>query len=300
MGTWKSSRKKQDWALPEQARLRIEAADLSRAVSHALRHEPWLYELEIDDEGWTRVDDLLGALRQSRSDWKQLSKEDFEEMIARSEKRRHEISGDKIRALYGHSLPGKLKKTAAQPPLELFHGTTPSAAALVLREGLKPMGRQFVHLSIDLDTAVKVGKRKCEDPVILLIYASLASASGIVFYRGNETVWLADGIPCPFIRNIRTSPPMEVMTVVPIRNELLEICRQIIGEGKTEAEWREMESDDMYRQGPYSGGFDAAEKAFCFSFISEGNEEFWFQFTLGEAAEIAMGNPLRIEGRPAE
>lgn len=26
---------------------------LSRAVSHALRHEPWLYELELDGEGWT-------------------------------------------------------------------------------------------------------------------------------------------------------------------------------------------------------------------------------------------------------
>lgn len=31
--------------------------DLSRAVSHALRHEPWLYEIEVDEEvgtwpGW--------------------------------------------------------------------------------------------------------------------------------------------------------------------------------------------------------------------------------------------------------
>jgi putative RNA 2'-phosphotransferase len=183
----------------------IEAVELSRAVSHALRHEPWLYELELDDEGWTGMDDLLGALRSSRPDWKHLSKEDVEGMIARSEKRRHEISGDKgdkgcrIRALYGHSLPGKLKKTAAQPPSELFHGTTPSAAALVLREGLKPMGRQFVHLSIDLDTAVKVGKRKCDDPVILLIQAGLASAGGTVFYQGNETVWLADDVPSQFI-----------------------------------------------------------------------------------------------------
>ena len=26
--------------------------NLSRAVSHALRHEPWLYELEFDEGGW--------------------------------------------------------------------------------------------------------------------------------------------------------------------------------------------------------------------------------------------------------
>jgi hypothetical protein len=100
--------------------LRAEAVDLSRAVSHALRHEPWLYELELDDEGWTGINDLLDTLRSSRPDWKHLSKEDMEGMIALSEKCRHEISGDKIRALYGHSLPGKLKKTAAQPPSELL------------------------------------------------------------------------------------------------------------------------------------------------------------------------------------
>lgn len=29
---------------------------LSRLVSHALRHEPWIYELELDDEGWVPID----------------------------------------------------------------------------------------------------------------------------------------------------------------------------------------------------------------------------------------------------
>jgi hypothetical protein len=38
--------------------------ELSKAVSHALRHEPWLYELELDDAGWTPVDALVNALSQ--------------------------------------------------------------------------------------------------------------------------------------------------------------------------------------------------------------------------------------------
>lgn len=41
--------------------------DLSRAVSHALRHEPWLYELELDDEGWVPVDQVLAAVVGERS-----------------------------------------------------------------------------------------------------------------------------------------------------------------------------------------------------------------------------------------
>ena len=37
-------------------------ADVSRVISHALRHEPWLYELELDDAGWVPVAALLTAL----------------------------------------------------------------------------------------------------------------------------------------------------------------------------------------------------------------------------------------------
>ena len=36
---------------------------LSKTVAHALRHEPHVYELELDEEGWTDVATLLGALR---------------------------------------------------------------------------------------------------------------------------------------------------------------------------------------------------------------------------------------------
>ncbi|WP_276202955.1 hypothetical protein [Jiangella muralis] len=38
--------------------------DLTRVVSHALRYEPWLYELELDDESWAPVDQLLATLRE--------------------------------------------------------------------------------------------------------------------------------------------------------------------------------------------------------------------------------------------
>lgn len=51
----------------------IKLSDLSRAVSHALRHEPWLYELEFDHEGWVGTDQLVAALRAERPDWRDLS-----------------------------------------------------------------------------------------------------------------------------------------------------------------------------------------------------------------------------------
>jgi putative RNA 2'-phosphotransferase len=162
---------------------------LSRVVSHALRHEPWLYELELDEDGWAEVNDLLLALRQDDPTWTTLTQQDLEEMIRASAKQRHEVVGGRIRALYGHSLPGKLRKVPAMPPLRLFHGTAPA------------MGRQFVHLSTNKEdaVAVAVGRRKAAAPIILSVRAQEAWKMNVAFYEGNERVWLADHLPAEYI-----------------------------------------------------------------------------------------------------
>ena len=175
---------------------------VSRALSHALRHEPWLYELELDADGWAAVEAVLAALRQEKSDWRDLTEQDLAETIRRSSKQRHEMADGRIRALYGHSLPGKLQRAPATPPAELFHGTAPEAVESIRASGLLPMRRQYVHLSIDRDTAVAVGRRKARAPVILRIDARAASGADVAFYVGNDKVWLADRVPAEFIEAI--------------------------------------------------------------------------------------------------
>lgn len=173
--------------------------DLSRAVSHALRHEPWLYELELDEEGWAPVDQLLVALREKGGVWESVDRVSLERMLATATKRRHELAGDRIRALYGHSLPGRIQKRPAVPPARLFHGTAPQTWAVIKVDGLLPMGRQHVHLSVDHETAMSVGRRKSASPVILTIDAAGAASAGVTFYGGNALVWLADSVPVTFI-----------------------------------------------------------------------------------------------------
>ena len=130
-----------------------ELSRLSKAASHALRHEPWVYELELDEEGWASVNNLLVALRQEHLEWADLSEADLVHMIEASSKHRHEIKAGRIRALYGHSLAGKLKKTPARPPDVLYHGTKPEVTTRIKASGILPMGRQYVHLSVDEATA---------------------------------------------------------------------------------------------------------------------------------------------------
>jgi len=173
--------------------------DLSRAVSHALRHEPWLYELELDEEGWAPVNQLLAALREKGGVWKSINRSSLEQMLATTAKRRHVLDGDRIRAPYGHSLPGRILKRRLTPPTWLFHGTAPQTWSVIKVEGLLPMGRQFVHLSVDRPTAKAVGRRKSVSPLLLTVNAHDAASAGVTFYEGNDLVWLAERIPARFV-----------------------------------------------------------------------------------------------------
>lgn len=177
----------------------LDYVQLSKTVSHALRHEPWLYEIELDDDGWSRVDSLLAALRQESPAWCDLSEAGLTAMIRASSKQRHEMANGRIRALYGHSVPGKLHKALAAPPACLFHGTSPAFVPAIRRDGLLPMARQYVHLSTDRETARAVGRRKSPEPVILIVKSQEAWQAGLAFYEGNEKVWLADRVPPAFI-----------------------------------------------------------------------------------------------------
>ena len=172
---------------------------LSKEISYALRHAPWEYELELDSAGFVPVEQLINAVNESGNYDRPITVSDLEHIIEISDKKRHEIQGDKIRALYGHSIPMHISKDAVVPPDVLYHGTTHKALEAILNDGLKPMGRQYVHLSVDTETAVQVGKRRDTAPVILVIDAHKAYTDGIVFYKGNDKVVLADYVPARYI-----------------------------------------------------------------------------------------------------
>ncbi len=173
---------------------------LSKEVSYALRHAPWEYELELDEKGFVPIDQLLHSLNASHEYDREITKEDLEYIVKHSDKKRHEIVGDKIRALYGHSTPIKIEKTPGIPPDVLYHGTAKRFLDSIMKDGLLPMERQYVHLSVDTDVANLVGKRRDANPAILEIDAKSASNDGVEFYIGNDKVWLCDKVPAKYIK----------------------------------------------------------------------------------------------------
>ena len=66
-----------------------------------MRHAPWEYELEMDEEGWAPIEQLLDALQRTKK-WSNICEADLNDMIEKSEKKRHELADGRIRAVYGH------------------------------------------------------------------------------------------------------------------------------------------------------------------------------------------------------
>ncbi len=168
-------------------------------MSHALRHAPQNYGLTLDSKGWTDVQKLIRGLKNHSKRFENLTIYDLEKLIGKSDKKRFEMKNGKIRATYGHSLRFKIHKVPEIPPKILYHGTTRKAAENILKNGLKPMDRQYIHLSVDTESAYEVGLRRTKKPVILKITARKAHNSGIGFYKEKNGVWLSDTIPPGYI-----------------------------------------------------------------------------------------------------
>lgn len=181
-------------------------SEVSRVVSHALRHEPARYGIELDEDGWASLDELVAALRKQGPRWSELDRDKVVRVITASSARRHELRGNWIRALYGHSFERRLTRSPQQPPEVLFHGTASSTLdGIIDSGGLYPAGRQYVHLSADRNTADRVGRRKASEPELLTVLALEAWRAGILFYPAGETVWLTEHIPTRFVEELRAA-----------------------------------------------------------------------------------------------
>jgi len=171
---------------------------VSKQMAYLLRHAPEQAGLKLDPEGYVLLADLVAALRLSVPG---ITPDMVEAVVTQVEpqKQRYAIEGDAVRANYGHSLEDRIERTPVEPPAELFHGTSDNALAEIRDHGLRPMRRQYVHLTTDSQLALSIGGRH-GTPSLLRIDSARAYAEGLVFYQANHTFWLADAVPSRFIQ----------------------------------------------------------------------------------------------------
>lgn len=165
---------------------------ISKKMSYALRHNPQKYGLTLDEYGYVDLQQFLAAMNRVHHFRPRLTEMTIRKIMHGAKKQRFKIKNGQICALYGHSIPGIIKHPEKVPPKVLYHGTAQRFLPSIEKEGLLPMGRQYVHLSTDVATAEAVGKRRDQHPAILKIDAAAAHKDGIKFYYANDQVWLVD------------------------------------------------------------------------------------------------------------
>ncbi len=177
---------------------------ISKFLSLVLRHDPAHIGISLSEQGWT---DCAGLIEASNRKGVPLDMVLLEEIVRNNDKQRFALSEDKshIRANQGHSVDVDLNLESRTPPRHLFHGTVAKFIDSIRENGLNKGERHHVHLSPDIDTAVRVGQRRGK-PVVLLINALEMHEAGHTFHRSENGVWLVDRVPARFTRfDVRTT-----------------------------------------------------------------------------------------------
>lgn len=173
---------------------------LSIFLSLVLRHKPDAAGIFLDEHGWTNVEDLINGIKNTG---RNINMPILEDIVETDSKQRYSFNEDKtlIRANQGHSVPVDVNLEKLKPPKFLYHGTADRFLNSIMEEGLKPMNRLYVHLSTDIETAIRVGKRH-GNPVVLKIHSNQMYEEGCIFYLSKNGVWLTRDVQIKYLEQI--------------------------------------------------------------------------------------------------
>ncbi len=168
----------------------------SKFVSLILRHKPEAVGITLDEHGWADVDELIAGVSKTRP----FDRRMLERIVAEDEKQRYSFNEDKtlIRANQGHSIPVDVELEKRMPPDFLYHGTGEKSVSSIEKQGLLPMSRLYVHLSLEYETAIKVGARHGK-PVVYKIASRQMADEGYDFFLSVNGVWLTKRVPVQYL-----------------------------------------------------------------------------------------------------
>jgi len=169
----------------------------SKFLSLVLRHNPGRFGITLDAGGWAEIEAVIAGANRAGIP---LTRPLLERVVAENDKQRFAFNaaGTAIRARQGHSILVDLQLVPIEPPAQLYHGTAERFLPSIREQGLIRRSRQYVHLSPDEATALKVGTRHGR-PVVLRVESGAMARDGHVFYCSENGIWLVDAVPVQYL-----------------------------------------------------------------------------------------------------
>lgn len=171
----------------------FEIEKVGRIMAASLRHGK--NNVALDKNGYASIKDILDAVknRNPRMSW--MRPRHIEAIVLTDPKDRYEMSGNKVRATYGHTIELDVPLDYDDVPEELFYPTSDEEVDGLLDNGIDPAGRAMVHLSRTYMDAKRAGLVHYDDPIILLIDVDQARDAGCRIGRASKTVYLCGHVP---------------------------------------------------------------------------------------------------------
>jgi len=171
---------------------------ISKFLSLVLRHQPETIGIQLDQNGWTDVEELI---KKASNYGIQFDRQTLNHIVETNSKKRFAFNEtfDKIRASQGHSVAIELGYSNQKPPEILFHGTGEKSVQSIFETGLEKRSRQHVHLSSDIETAIKVGQRHGK-PFVFKVFAGQMFQDKFEFFISDNGVWLTDNVSTKYLK----------------------------------------------------------------------------------------------------
>jgi putative RNA 2'-phosphotransferase len=179
---------------------------LSRLLTYILGHRPDEFGLVPDAEGFVSHKELLKALREEPG-WGHVTRAHLNEVLIGEDRLLFEGEENRIRSVerrWRIENDGGAPDLSPDLPKILFAAVRRKAHPVVLEKGLAPSGDRFLVLSPDEETALRIGMRRDQRPVLLKVAAASAQGEGIPFHPFGDLFLSPSPIPPRHIQ----APPL--------------------------------------------------------------------------------------------
>ena len=164
----------------------IKLQDISRLMVYILGHKPYEFGLIPDVKGFVSLKELLWAMHEEPG-YGYVNQGNINEVLMSEHRHLFEVSEKQIRALDKQWKMDLTDPVQSLPKL-LFLGIRRKAHPVVMEKGLRALKGTYYLLSADRDMAMRIGKRRDQQPVILEIMADKAQTEGGLFYAFGSLV----------------------------------------------------------------------------------------------------------------
>lgn len=192
---------------------RKELQGLAKLLNYVLGARPDEFGLLPDTEGFVSLKELLQALKEEQ-EWRFLNRGHINELLHGGYRRDLEIVGERIRSTDPRT--SWIPRPAADLPERLYCAVRRRAHAVALEKGLKASPKSWIVLSRTQELALRRGRRKDTDAVLIQVKAKEAFERGVRFYSTQGELFLAEEIPVEFL----LGPPVKQERKPQIRAEL--------------------------------------------------------------------------------